>query len=232
MTDDQQRARELLAQSLRAMYPDDLGLQLVLRRLADDSLDLVSARAAVEAITAALRAAPEMLQIQVRNNGEYGSFFVREGVSGEGDRMSHWCELTCNTSFGTVGYYWSSMGSPAKDFFKRTDYHYIIGKLWMNNSTVFDGAATEKAIRKEIIRLRREGEIEHEDAAHMWSDTHLIDFTSNSLFERSVTQHCDWLVSWLCEGIDLIQKETNPQAAGFMKHLWPLFVEELNKEPS
>lgn len=59
MTDDMQRAREFLADALRAIYPDDIARRYTLSQLADSTLDMISMPAAIRAITAALRDAPE-----------------------------------------------------------------------------------------------------------------------------------------------------------------------------
>ncbi|MGE8280099.1 MAG: hypothetical protein ACN6O2_06635 [Stenotrophomonas sp.] len=60
MIDDQQRARELLADAVRAIYPDDASTRYVIAQLERDHLDMISMPAALQAIAAALRAAPEV----------------------------------------------------------------------------------------------------------------------------------------------------------------------------
>ena len=72
----------------------------------------------------------DALRITVRNEGEYGVFFVREGKRGEGADTRHYCELTIQSSFGNVGYYWNHMGSSACVFFSDADKHYFLGKLF------------------------------------------------------------------------------------------------------
>lgn len=52
--DVEQRARELLASVTREMYPDDIAKRYVIDKLMADELDLISARAAVRALIAAL----------------------------------------------------------------------------------------------------------------------------------------------------------------------------------
>lgn len=54
MNDIESRARELLAESLRASYPDDIARRQVIRQLLADELDFISARVAVKVLVAAL----------------------------------------------------------------------------------------------------------------------------------------------------------------------------------
>lgn len=54
-----QRARELLADAVRAIYPDDASTRYVITQLERDHLDMISMPAAMQAIAAALRAAPD-----------------------------------------------------------------------------------------------------------------------------------------------------------------------------
>lgn len=55
MTDNDKRARELLADAVRAIYPDDASTRYVITQLERDHLDMISMPAALQAITAALR---------------------------------------------------------------------------------------------------------------------------------------------------------------------------------
>lgn len=55
MSDNEKRAREMLAEELMNAYPDDIARRHVVRQLLDDDLDLVSARCAIRVIAAALR---------------------------------------------------------------------------------------------------------------------------------------------------------------------------------
>lgn len=54
-----QRARELLADAVRAIYPDDVATRYVITQIECGQLDMIGIHAALQAITAALRAAPE-----------------------------------------------------------------------------------------------------------------------------------------------------------------------------
>lgn len=54
MNDIEKRAREQLAEGLRAAFPDDIARRQVIRQLLADELDYISARVAVKVLAAAL----------------------------------------------------------------------------------------------------------------------------------------------------------------------------------
>lgn len=172
----------------------------------------------------------------VRNAGEYGSFYLREGVEGDGEHQNYWCELTCNTSFGTVGYYWSSMGGPAAWFLNKIDNGYLIGKLWMGNSSVLDVDKALKQLRAEIIKERKAGDLTKENARDRWND--LSGCEDSELEFNVLVRNTDWLWSIMTEGGGNYGQTTNQQAIGFCRDLWPSFLEQLkadveaSKEPT
>jgi hypothetical protein len=173
---------------------------------------------------AALRAAPEVLHIQVRNHHESGSFYLREGVEGEGDRKQYWCELTCNTSFGTVGHYWSSMGSPAARFLSKLNRGYLIGKLWASEASVFCGDTAVAEAKAALLRERRDGDLSKEDAREAFD----VFWSVSTEFEwHQMVLNCEWLHRHLMDCGGPFGSITNPQALGFWEELWPAFITEL-----
>lgn len=220
--DDQQRARELLVQEYErdgiTHVPDCIRREAMLTTMEDR---------AIRAITAALRTVPEVLHIRVRNNGEYGSFYLREGVECEGDRRRYWCELTCNTAFGVVGHHWSHMGKPAAQFLTKVGRDYVVDKLWGMESRIFDADKAMADVRRMILRDRRAGELDHQQARNRWES---VEMGADNEFEfHSLVNETDWLHEVLYEGgFRDIGKVDNPQAVGFWKHLWPDFLAQLN----
>lgn len=227
MADIEQRARQMLA----AEYAH-LGYS---RGMAESPGTCRLSEAAVRVIAAALRAAPAEDQVRcIRLNidGEWGSFYLREGVSGEGERQNHWCELTCNTSFGTVGYYWGNMGRPAARFLAKIDRGYALNKLWGADAHVFDAEVAMAEARAVILSKRKVGDLNSEEARNRWDD--LADHRPTDEFEfREVVYTTDWLYAYLCDGHGPIGQVANPQAIGFWEELWPAFIAELvaNSEP-
>lgn len=186
--------------------------------------DTMAYRIAADNALAALRTAPEVRCITVRVDGEYGTFYLREGVEGEGDRMYYWCQLTCNTSFGVVGYHWGSMGGPAAWFFAKISIDYLLGKLWGMNDQVLDGDGTLAEFKADIIRERRSGDIDADIARERWDG--LPDSIDDDVDLHRFADSADWVWQGLSEG-GYVRKMTNPQAAGFARVLWPEFLRQL-----
>lgn len=221
MADIEQQARQMLAAEYAQLgYSTGMAESPGTCRLSE---------AAVRVISAALSAAPAEDQvrcIRLNINGEWGSFHLREGVSGEGERQNHWCELTCNTSFGTVGYYWGSMGRPAARFLAKIDRGYALNKLWGADAHVFDADVAMAQARAVILSKRKAGDLSSEQARDRWDD--LADHRPTDEFEfREMVYTTDWLYAYLCDGHGPIGQVANPQAIGFWEELWPAFIAEL-----
>lgn len=164
----------------------------------------------------------------VRNNGEYGSFYLREGVSGAGEHRHHWCELTCNTSFGTVGHYWSSMGGPAAWFLSKIGRDYLIGKLWGMAETVFVASKAMSDVRRMVLQDRRAGDLSREEARGRWED--LAGGADDEFEFRTLVHDNNWLSEIAYGGSSNFGEVTNPEAVGFVKHLWPEFLKQLQAD--
>jgi len=232
MTDDPQRARELLAmcfdewsfptEASNVRDGEDLESYECDLRLLQQLRVFGLLRYPTEAD--AIRASPEVLHIEVRNHHESGSFYLREGVEGEGDRKHYWCELTCNTSFGIVGHYWSSMGSPAARFLSKLNRGYLIGKLWGSEASVFCGDTAVAEAKAALLRERRDGDLSKEDAREAFD----VFWSVSTEFEwHQMVLDCEWLHRHLMDCGGPFGSVTNPQALGFWEELWPAFITEL-----
>lgn len=168
--------------------------------------------------------------ISVRENGEWGSFFVRSGITTRADdNPHHWCELTANTSFGCVGHYWSHMGRPAPEFLAKIGKDYLIDKLWGLESEVFDGDQALTDARCLVLDDRRHDCLSREEARDRWDELANESWYGEADFIGFVYR-CDWLYQHLVEGGGPIGKVPNPQAEGFWKYLWPGFIRQLGAE--
>lgn len=167
--------------------------------------------------------------IRVHNVGEYGAFYLREGIASDGARPRHWCELTCNTSFGVVGHFWSHMGRPAAEFLSEVDSGYLIGKLWGMQAMVFDADAAMREVAALIADDREQGEITEDEARDRLNDLRNAEgIYTESDFEHYVSE-TDWLYRHIVEGGGgPFGKIQNPQATGFMRDLWPGFLAQLS----
>lgn len=186
------------------------------------------------------------LCITVRQGGEYGAFYLREGRSRrDSDRADyHYAELSIFSSFGNVGYYWGAMGCEAHKFFDRGDESdYILGKLFGGDYYQFDADETILNLKRRLFRDRRQWDIGPDDARRVYDALRTIsrncttaeefyeqmsdyseDFQSED--EKNAQALCEWAghpsdIDW--------GRRVNPQAAGLWK-LWPEFVAALKAE--
>ena len=170
------------------------------------------------------------LCVTVRNQGEYGAFFVRETQRGEGSSKHFMCELTIQSSFGNVGYFWGHMGRYAHEFFDTDDKHYILGKLFGDRAYVFDLDNTIRDIKKRIIEQRRHGICTPARAREYWEDLRWLEeaYTEQELYHQLYENAAH--LSRLIEPSDLaVCRMLNPQAEGLWTMLWPEFVQALKQ---
>lgn len=168
-----------------------------------------------------LRRALETAHYNIRRNGEWGTFYVRQGV---GDQGKHWCELTCNTSFGVVGHYWSHMGCPAGEFLADVSKGYLLVKLWGMNSTVFDPDKAIADAKRALFESRRSGELTEDEARDVYDELNAGSGDEHGW--HLLVDRCDWLYRRMIDGAGY-GKVPNPQAEGFYRELWPAFIAEL-----
>ncbi|HEL5026711.1 TPA: hypothetical protein UOA81_001902 [Stenotrophomonas maltophilia] len=168
-----------------------------------------------------------LTRIQVRADGEYGSFYVLEGNEKRADGdIRYWCELTCNTSFGTVGYTWGNMGSPAAKFLSKVGRDYLLIKLWGTDHQVYDEEVARKGLVEIVLRNRRDGGWDREKARDAYDDIAASDLSSEGSYFAEVTSIRPVYAECL-NGDPPSYKSDNPQALGFWKYLWPRFLAEL-----
>lgn len=173
--------------------------------------------------------ADRIRHFRVAVDGEYGSFYLREGVECSDQRQYHWCELTCNTSFGVVGHYWGSMGMPASRFLAKIDRGYAINKLWGAAAKVFDSDEAMRDVRRAILQERRDDSINREEARERWDE--LAYENPDSEFDfRELVYNTGWLYKHLCEGGGPMGMVSNPQAEGFWSTLWASFISQLRAD--
>lgn len=170
------------------------------------------------------------LAFVVRNEGEFGTFFVRQGKRRDRSGDAYHCELTIQSSFGNVGYYWHCMSTPAPIFLTQANKEYLLGKLFGDQSRVFDGPATEKELCHMLLRERREGDIHQAQAREVYEA--LRDLGEHS----ELSDFCDAfanhgaLMSWCWLSDIPFQYKLSSQALGLWEKLWPEFIQALNEE--
>lgn len=197
----------------------------------------VTAPEAESAIRTALLTAPPGWKLlpadhpdvfQVRLDGEWGTFVLRQGRRKDACGTAYWCELIAATSFGTVSHHWSSMGQPAAKFLPRLERDYALSKLWGLRAFETDVEATMVAVRHDIIEARRHGDITADEAREAWDS--LPDWATDDDELMDAAKESSYLMSAMCDG-GCRRTRINPQADGFWRYLWPRFLEQLAAAP-
>lgn len=169
------------------------------------------------------------LRIEVRNehHRERGTFFVVEGKEARSDGSArYWCQLTCNTPFGVVGTYFGSMGAPAATFLRSCNKDYILGRLWGLETEVYDGEVAEYELRRRVLKDRKNGDLDSDDARRLMAMIENADFEEEHGF-RTLVYGTGHFYQMFSEGGGSSYKVPNPQAEGFWEQLWPGFIEQL-----
>lgn len=160
-----------------------------------------------------------IIHIEIRDRGEWGSFFVRHGTE-----PGSWIEVVCNSSFGVVGHMWTAPSGDLYRFLRSLGKDYVLNKFWGKDMMLFDGKRTMEMIRKDILKMRRSEDYTHCQAVDFWetirgecpSDIHEWWSIVNTASEDFRDNYGS---AWL--------SSINPQAEGFWKHLWLKFLQEL-----
>jgi hypothetical protein len=108
---------------------------------------------------------------------------------------------------------------------------YMARKLAKGKS-VYDADATVSRIREEIVRKRRENprRMSREDARELWDSVREFELDNND--HRASSWLDDDLVQkhFGCEAYELSMRTLPGDVRGFMRDVWPVFVEELKRE--
>lgn len=155
-------------------------------------------------------------------HGGWGEFFVHEAERESGAK-SYSASWTCNSSYGTYGHYWNSMGAPFADFIRGVDSYYLLGKV---AQTRFAPDAFIKAMKRAIFISRATREDKSAAAKAL---------------DRIRCEVSDAALVWCCQesreiGVceidccDLPSCESyDGNALDFANKLWPKFVEAVNE---
>lgn len=149
---------------------------------------------------------------------------------GEWVRLS-WSDQTgrvwINSSYGDWSYCWNSIGNRTlAQFLASLDWHYMGKKMLGAAIDVPDDQETAKYVMKEICRMRREGEIEVDQARLEYDH-------AKDLLSGDICGH-DWVRdSSLCEPWQYCQTVTNSDWKYFWERLWvPVIQPALKELPS
>ncbi len=126
---------------------------------------------------------------------------------------------------GNYGYWFGAPGCEFRKFLMGCDDDYL-GNKFAGGKKEFDGEETADAARELILRHRREKSLSAEDARREWSGL-------PTMFEHEM----DW-VRWVENetelGVDYthdLGRYVRPHAVRqFLKHTWPLFIEQIKAQ--
>jgi len=116
-------------------------------------------------------------------------------------------EFSVQSDWGNFGYRWNTdpkcLGAPdLAHFIAGASYGYIADKLAANEPREFreefDQEGTEQEVRHSIVEARKDTQIDHEEAADLWSLVQDVNFESADGFLNSLA-HCDELNEFLGE---------------------------------
>ena len=146
--------------------------------------------------------------------------------------------VNIQSDYGDYCYRWDSFGRSIKEFLVDCDYSYLYGKFGRGLSKEFNYNASLKRIQQDILRFRKDTDIDEKDARKYWDialimkKLHCSDTTEWYQLltenEMAVLYHCD-LEYAPCVTDD------NYQLKIFLKEIWPELIkilkEEINEHP-
>lgn len=149
-------------------------------------------------------------------------------------------EIAIHSSFGTWGHTWTACGVPFKQFLIRAEFDYMFTKFMGARLERFDGDATLRQIRVDILAARKRGSVGRCEAREAW------DAVGDEV-ERITAGATDYGYAMFDVARALDSKHpmhdyfadpcgwprmthADHQAQGFWRTLWPLFVEALKAE--
>jgi hypothetical protein len=139
----------------------------------------------------------------------------------------HGGEILINSDFGNYAYSWGNMGCPLKQFLCGLDRGYIIDKLANGREYEFDFDGSVVLVKKEIIKQRREHDLDTIDARLAWeeipTDRCSQDMFIHRLFDCKPLGREPWCFTTTRE---------KPRFTAFHKHVWLPFIEHLRAEIS
>jgi hypothetical protein len=132
--------------------------------------------------------------------------------------------FTCLSDYGNYGYWWGAPGCEFRKFLCGIDECYLMGKLGRDDH--YDGEATWKAIKHEIVSLRRSEHLSAEEARDEWD---LLE--SHSEIRDYTEEFARWYDDTSLSDAHELRRTCYPgQLLGFVAHVWPRFIALLRAE--
>lgn len=182
---------------------------------------------------------------EIRNAGEWANIMLacwdRPEMTGSGMSIVYGGEIAIHSSFGSWAYTWTACAVPFKRFLCGIEFDYAFGKFMGVALDRFDGDATLKQIKREILRQRRRTDLTATEAASVWdavmdederitgNDATACGYAMMAIGDALHQNHpmreyfidpCGWPAI----------TRPDPQAVGFWRDIWPEFVDALRAE--
>lgn len=128
-------------------------------------------------------------------------------------------------SYGTFANCWPPRGRSGTlhEFLARLGFDYFMNKARPDDFQRFNFDATMKAVREDILRSRRAGDITKQQAADAWYDLDMMDETTSlDAFTAALSSDVTDALGeawWEC-----IQRGPSPECTEFWRVIWPAFL--------
>lgn len=148
-------------------------------------------------------------------------------------------EILIHSGFGSWAHSWGHLGMPFKTFLLKAERDYIATKFIGADAYKFDGELSVRELRKRLLRWRREGQLNKEDARQLWDYIDESEFeleSSERDFVDAMQQASSELVPsrqllrFVQEPWEQLATSLDSQFAGFWREIWPTFLEQLKAE--
>ncbi len=165
--------------------------------------------------------------VRVSREGEYATVFIREW-SRAPEAVGFGGELVIHSSFGTMGYTWTHVARPFKEFLSDISQESLVGKLFGEAAMVYDGDASYKAVAEHLESLKQKGDIAEDvmqELQAVWACLEEVILFSEGGFWHAIgeldSSPDEVTLDLSEEGSWLLKKRQNDQATGLMEVLWP-----------
>lgn len=141
--------------------------------------------------------------------------------------------LDIQSDYGDYSYRWGSFGPCFKQFLIDCDRSYLLGKLGMNKPKEFDNKKTYECIKRDIINMRREGEINSEIAKESWEQAkYILEFMNEHEYQEFIIGSNNIIYGSIYK--DTIEipciMEYSYQLRYFLDECWKEFIKILKEE--
>lgn len=130
------------------------------------------------------------------------------------------------SDYGNFGYWFGSPGCEFRKFLTGCDDSYLSNKF-RDGEEEFDEKATRRNARDLVLRNRRDGTLTKEAAQDEWRLVCEVDWGDEYQRARWYFEETKLADYGACE---ILRYRTPMRVQMFVKHLWPLFIAELETE--